>query len=100
VADALQQGSARVVERNGRITGYTTALAYFGHSVAESNADLEALIADGKQFAGPGILVPTRNAPLFRWCLENGLRVVQPMTLMSMGLYQEPAGAYLPAILF
>lgn len=46
------------------------------------------------------IIVPTRNSDLFRWCLENGLRVVQPMTLMSSGLYNEPAGAYLPSVLF
>ena len=53
-----------------------------------------------KSFAGPGILVPTRNAGLFRWCLFNGLRVVEPMTLMTTGLYNEPAGAFLPSVLF
>jgi hypothetical protein len=26
--------------------------------------------------------------------------VVQPMTLMTMGLYNEPAGAWLPSIIF
>jgi len=26
--------------------------------------------------------------------------VVQPNTLMTIGLYNEPAGAYLPSILF
>jgi len=31
---------------------------------------------------------------------ENGLRVVQPMTLMTSGLYNEPAGVYLPSVLF
>jgi hypothetical protein len=45
-------------------------------------------------------LVPSRNAPLMRWCLENGLLVVQPMTLMSVGFYNEPAGARLPSIFF
>jgi hypothetical protein len=99
VADAIQQGTAKVVERSGRITGYTTAMAFFGHSVAETLIDLQALIAEAESFGGPGILVPTRNAPLFRWCLESGLRVVQPMTLMSMGLYNEPQGAWLPSIL-
>ncbi|MER3423912.1 MAG: GNAT family N-acetyltransferase, partial [Nitrospiraceae bacterium] len=47
-----------------------------------------------------GFLLPTRNADLFRWCLEQGLRVVQPMTLMSQGLYQKPAGTFLPSILY
>jgi len=98
--DALKQGSAVVAERDGRITAYATALAFFGHAVGETNADLEALIASANSFDGPGILVPTRNAALFRWCLEHGLRVVQPMTLMTIGLYNEPAGAYLPSILY
>ena len=68
--------------------------------VGERNADVQALIANADAFLGPGILVPTRNASLFRWCLDNGLRVVQPMTLMTIGLYNEPAGAYLPSILY
>jgi len=66
----------------------------------ESNHDLQALISAATELQGPGILVPTRNAALFRWCLENGLRVVQTMTLMTIGLYNEPAGAYLPSILY
>jgi integrase len=89
-----------VVERHGRITGYTTVMALFGHAAAETTLDLQALIAAAEPLRPPGILVPTRNAALFRWCLENGLRVVEPMTLMTVGLYNEPAGAYLPSILY
>ena len=100
LAQAIEQGTARVVERAGRITGYTTHLAFFGHSTAETNVDLQALIASAESFAGPGILVPSRNSALLRWCLANGLRVVQPMTLMSTGLYNDPAGAWLPSVLF
>src|ERR1700722_17996076 len=98
--DAIQQGTAVVAERDGRIVAYSTLIGFFGHTVGESNADVQALIANADSFAGPGILVPTRNAALFRWCLDNGLRVVQPMTLMTVGLYNEPAGAYLPSILY
>ena len=100
LADAMKDGTAVVVERHERITGYATVLAFFGHAVAETNLDLQAMIASAEAFAGPGIIVPTRNSGLFRWCLENGLQVVQPMTLMTLGLYNEPAGAYLPSILF
>lgn len=100
LAQAIQQATAQVVERGGRITGYATDLAFFGHATAESNLDLQALIASVESFGGPGILVPTRNNALFRWCLSNGLRVIQPMTLMSAGLYNEPSGAWLPSILF
>ncbi len=60
----------------------------------------QALIASADTFLGPGILVPTRNAALFRWCLAQGLRVTQPMTLMSLGLYNNPAGAFLPSVSF
>ena len=100
LADAIDQGSAVVAERHNRIVAYATALGFFGHAVAENNADVQALIANADAFLGPGILVPTRNSQLFRWCLEHQLRVVQPMTLMTVGLYNEPAGAYLPSILY
>jgi GNAT superfamily N-acetyltransferase len=98
--DAIQQATAVVAESDGRIRAYASSVAFFGHAIGEANRDLQALIAAAKEFQGPGILVPTRNAGLFRWCLESGLRVVQPMTLMTIGLYNEPAGAYLPSILF
>jgi GNAT superfamily N-acetyltransferase len=98
--DAIQQGTAVVAESEGRIKAYASSVAFSGHAVGEANRDLQALIATATEFQGPGILVPTRNAGLFRWCLGSGLRVVQPMTLMTIGLYNEPAGAYLPSILF
>jgi predicted N-acetyltransferase YhbS len=100
LAHAIEQGAASVVERGGRITGYTAGLAFFEHTTAETNLDMQAMIASAESFGGPGILVPTRNNALFRWCLANGLRVIQPMTLMSVGLYNEPAGSWLPSILF
>jgi predicted N-acetyltransferase YhbS len=100
LTDAIGQGMAVVAKSEGRIKAYASSIAFFGHAVGEANQDLQALIAAATAFEGPGILVPTRNAGLFRWCLEHGLRVVQPLTLMTMGLYSEPAGAYLPSILF
>jgi predicted N-acetyltransferase YhbS len=98
--DAVRKGSATLVKREGRITGYASDVGFFGHAVAETNEDLKALISDAKTFSGPGFLVPVRNTSLFRWCLDQGLRVVQPMTLMSVGDYVEPRGAFLPSILF
>jgi predicted N-acetyltransferase YhbS len=100
LAQAIEGGDARVVERGDRVTGYTTNLGFFGHSTAETNIDMQALLTSVESFAGPGILVPSRNSGLMRWCLANGLRVVQPMTLMSTGLYSDPAGAWLPSIVF
>ena len=98
--DAITQRTAIVVEREGRITGYATLVGFFGHAVAEGNDDLKALIGAAPDFPGPGFLLPTRNSGLLRWCLEKGLRVVQPMTLMSLGLYHEPDGAFLPSVLY
>lgn len=98
--DAIAHGSATVVEHDCRITGYATVIGFFGHAVGETNKDLKALIGAAKEFPGPGFLLPTRNGELFRWCLNHGLRIAQPMTLMSKGLYNEPAGAFLPSILY
>ena len=98
--NAIKDTTATVVEHAGRIVGYSSSIAFFGHAVAETNEGLKALIGAAPEFGGPGFLVPTRNAELFLWCLERGLRVVQPMTLMSIGLYNEPAGAFLPSVLY
>ena len=100
VLDAIRQGQAKVVEHDGRITGYTTGIAFFAHAVGETNEDIKALIGAASEFGGPGFLLPVRNAELFRWCLERDLKVIQVMTLMTLGLYNEPTGAYLPSILF
>ena len=100
LADAVAQRTARVVETAGRITGYTTCVAFFGHSVGESNDDLKALIGAAENFPGPGFLVPTRNGDLMRWCLAEGLRIMQTMTLMTIGFYKEPSGSWLPSVTF
>ena len=98
--DAVVDGTARVVLRDGRLTGYATGFGYGWHAVAEVNDDLIALLGSSDAFMGLGVLVPSRNAALLRWCLERGLRIVQQSTLMTIGLYNEPAGAWLPSILF
>ena len=100
IAGSLPAGLAKVVERDGRIGGYFTQLGLFGHAVAETNEDLIALIGSGSDIQGPGFLLPTRNGEVMRFCLENGLKIVQPMTLMSRGFYQEPRGAFIPSILY
>lgn len=98
--DAIAQNTATVVEHLGRITGYATDIGYFAHAAAETNDDLKTLIGAAAAFPGPGFLLPTRNDDLFRWCLGRGLRLVKQQTLMTIGLYNEPAGAYLPSILY
>jgi predicted N-acetyltransferase YhbS len=98
--DAISQGAALVVEYDGRITGYSTGIAFFAHTVGETTDDVKALIGSASEFAGPGILVPAENHELLRWCLINGLQVTQLMTLMTLGLYKRPTGAFLPSVLY
>ena len=97
--EAVFAQSAKVVEHLGRISGYATGMGSAAHAVAETNQDLKALIGAVPTFAGPGFLAPTRNHELFAWCLDNKLRLVMQMTLMTIGLYNEPCGAWLPSIL-
>ena len=99
VAASIEQRTAAVVESHGKITGYSTGVGYVGHGVGESNDDLKALIASVDEFAGPGVLIPTSNGELFRWCLESGLRVSQQLTLMDTAPDGLPNGAYWPSIL-
>ena len=104
IIDSIRQGSAKVVLHSGKITGYTCGLDFFNHSVGLTNDDLKALIAsvatDDGNYGGPGILIPTRNTQLFHWCLNNGLKLVQQLLLMTVGMYNEPAGFYMPSILY
>ncbi|HVG02469.1 MAG TPA: GNAT family N-acetyltransferase [Nitrospira sp.] len=98
--EATKQGSALVVDHGGAVTGYATLIGFFGHAVGRTNEELKALIGAATSFQNPGFLLPTRNGELLRWCLEHGLRIVYPMTLMSHGLYQQPSGSFLPSILY
>jgi predicted N-acetyltransferase YhbS len=100
LADAIAQDTACVAEYDGRISAYSSSIGFLGHSAAENNRDLQALLSGVGAFGGPGIIVPARNTELVRWCLRRGLRIIQPMTLMTIGFYNEPAAAYLPSILY
>lgn len=99
-SEAIARGSVTVAENGGRVVGYTTGLHYFGHAVAENNRDLIAILAQAPSFEGTGILVPVRNHEVFSWCLNHGLRALHLTTLMTIGLYNEPQGAWLPSITY
>lgn len=100
VSEGIAQGHVTLSESSGRIVAYTTGLSYFGHTVAENNRDLIALLAQAPTFEGTGFQIPVRNYEVFRWCLDHGLRALHLNTLMSIGLYNEPQGAWLPSILY
>ena len=98
--DAIAAGTATIAERAGSVTGYATGFGYGWHAVGTANEDVMALLGSAEAFMGLGVLVPSRNAELLGWCLDHGLRIVQQSTLMTIGLYNEPAGAWLPSIVY
>lgn len=98
--DAIQRGSATVVEHEGHLCGYATLIGMSGHAVGETTTAVQALIGAAPAFERGGFLVPLRNGELFGWCLAAGFRVAVPETLMSQGFYQEPMGAFLPSVLY
>lgn len=98
--EAIQQGTATVVQQENDLTGYATVLGFWGHAVGKNNIDIQVLIGAAPEFVSPGFIIPARNGELFGWCLKHGFRVREPLTLMSMGLYNEPKGVFLPSIVY
>ena len=91
-----------VAVRGGRVTAYASAPNFWplNHAAAEGEEDMRALLAGAAAATGAplSLLLPTRQASLFRWCLSRGMRVVKPMTLMALGEYQEPRGSFHPSV--
>lgn len=97
---AIDAGLARVAEHEGNISACTSILGFTGFTVAENNEALKALIGAAEQFAGAGILLPCGNGEVMRWCLDNGLRTVKQMTIMTTGYFQRPSTPYMPSVLY
>ncbi len=92
-----------VATKQGRIVAYTCAVSTFGHSVAESEADMQALLLGVAEYSPGEVLcfhLPLRYSSLFRWCLQEGLRGLKPLAVMAIGEYQQPAGCYFPSYLY
>jgi GNAT superfamily N-acetyltransferase len=90
--------------RDDRIVAYATSIAFWplAHGVAESREDLIGLMVAAQRSGDDpiDILLPIRDAELFRWALAAGLRVVKPMNLMARHGYRKPTGAWFPSVLF
>jgi predicted N-acetyltransferase YhbS len=101
--DAQRAFAPFVALRGGRIVAYATALGFWpmNHGVAETENDMTALLLGAAASVEEPLafLVPLRSG-LFRWCLEQGLRLVKPMNVMALGDYREPEGAWLPSVLY
>lgn len=102
--DALQVFTPFVALREGRVVAYASAADTWAqnHGVAEVEEDMRALILGiGVSMPEPlSFLLPIRQTAFFRWCLDQGLSLVKPMTLMAMGEYQEPKGCYFTSVVF
>ena len=99
--DAVNLFTPTALLRDGRIVAYSY-IVYGGSlawGVAETHEDLEALLLVlGASAPAPlRFNVPTRDTRFFRWCLEQGMRIDRPLTLMARGWYQEPRGPYFPS---
>jgi predicted N-acetyltransferase YhbS len=101
--DAIQAFSPFVARRDGNVVAYASSVSFWAmnHGVAESEEDMkDLLLGAGAAIQEPlAFLVPLRSG-LFRWALEEGLRLVKPMNLMALGAYQEPRGAWFPSVLY
>lgn len=102
--DAARFLAPVVLERSGRLRGYMTAPTFWiaNHGVAEGDEDMKALILGAAALCAEPLsfLLPTRQADLFRWCIDKGFKAVKPMTLMTKGLYRAPDGSYLPSVFY
>jgi predicted N-acetyltransferase YhbS len=100
---ALNNFSPFVACQQGRIVAYTCAVSALGHSVAETEADMQVLLLGAAAYSPEDVLafhLPLRYASLFRWCLKEGLRAVKPMAVMAVGEYQSPQGCWFPSFVY
>jgi hypothetical protein len=94
----LRPGTPADAERCGTICYEAFKAIADRHHFPSDFPSPQAAVASTERRAG--FLLPTRNGAVFRWCLEHGLRIVQPMALMSIGLYNEPQRVFLPSIVY
>ena len=104
VRDALSVLKPFAAFRGGSLRAYASAVTFWplNHAVAETEEDLQALLLGAAAAVAEPLsfLVPTRRSGFFRWCLREGFRSVKPMTLMALGRYHEPQGAFYPSVMF
>lgn len=99
--EAIERYTPVAVVREGRIVAYSYSVwgGSLAWGVAETPDDLETLLLGFGASASTALRlnVPTRDTRLFRWCLDQGLRLERPLTLMARGWYQAPRGPYFPS---
>ena len=101
--DVTQAFAPMVAVRDGRIVAYAATVTSWqaNHGVAEREEDMQALLrgAAAAVESPLAFLVPLRSG-LFRWCVEERLRLVKPMNLMALGEYRDPRGSWFPSAVY
>ncbi len=101
--DAMQAFAPFVAVRDGQVVAYASTVSFWpmNHGVAKTEDDMKALLLGSAAAVEEPLafLVPLRSG-LFRWCLEEGLRLVKPMNLMALGDYRNPQGGWFPSVLY
>ena len=101
--EVMQAFAPMAAVRDGRIVAYAATVTSWqmNHGVAEREEDMQALLrgAAAAVESPLAFLVPLRSG-LFRWCVEERLRLVKPMNLMALGEYREPRGGWFPSAVY
>ncbi len=101
--DAVKAFTPFVAVRDEQIVAYASTISFWpmNHGVGRSDDDMKALLLGSAAVVEEPLafLVPLRSS-LFRWCLEEGLRLVKPMNLMALGDYRDPRGSWFPSVLY
>lgn len=106
IADSLADPlcAPLVAVRGGRVVAYATTLTYFpaSHAAARSEEDLQQLILGAAARVGRPLsfLVPASQGGILRWCLDQRLRIVKPMSYMTLNEYRRPTGPWLPSTMY
>jgi ribosomal protein S18 acetylase RimI-like enzyme len=100
--DAIKIFKPFVALRGGEVVAYTSAFAIWGHAVARSAEDLQALILGAGALSSEplSLLLPIQYSDLLRWLLGTGFRIVKPFTLMVIGAYEPPQGMAFPSVMY
>jgi GNAT superfamily N-acetyltransferase len=91
-----------VRERQGRLRGYFQP-GKLGHTVAETSADALALFGEAARVVPADtalMLCPMTHSELYRGALRAGHHVVKVLTLMTLGPYSAPDGAWTASYLY
>ena len=91
-----------VRERQGRVCGYFLP-GKLGHTVAETVADALALFGEsvrGLPADQAIMLCPMTHSELYHGALRAGHRVAKTLTLMTLGPYAAPNGAWTASYLY